>query len=169
MISAGRHKARAVEAVLGRTGEGRPQVAVGFQIIDGEYAGELITWYGYFTEKTQETTLKALRTCGWSTDSLANLAGVTDNEVSVVVEHEKNDQGETIAKVRWVNSIGGIAMKNRMSAAEANAFAAQMMGVVLAQKQGGPGLAKTRVPAPAPPPAHANGSTGTDDADEIPF
>jgi len=176
MISAGRHKAKAIEAALGRTNGGAPQVAVGFQIVDGPHAGELITWYGYFSELTQEATIKALRTCGWKSDSLANLVGVDENEVSLVVEHEKDEKGELRAKVRWVNSVGGIAMKNRMSQNEADAFAAQMMGLVLSQKQGaapaggmrpaGPGTA--RPGAPARPPAYAPaGATGTDD--EIPF
>ena len=50
----GRYKAKKVGGDFGYTNGGKEQVAVAFQLSD---TGDSLTWYGYFTEKTEENTL----------------------------------------------------------------------------------------------------------------
>lgn len=178
MTPNGTYKARATEGALGRTSAGKPQVAVAFTITEGEHAGSVVPWNGYFTEKTEERTLESLRHCGWNTDDLSNLAGISDNEVSIVVEVEdfETDTGEIrqASKVRWVNaSGGGLRMKERMDDADAARFAQQMKAKVLAQKQKMQGKASATKPANGTKPASSARGASTDDPswdpDRIPF
>lgn len=136
MPPVGKWKARAVEAALGYTSKNTPQVAVAFRFLEGECTGDIITYYGFFSDKTQEKTLEGLRHCGWTGDDLSDLSGIDANEVYIVVEHEDGQDGKAYAKVRWINSglSGGAALANRMSPDEAKAFAASMKGAVLALK-----------------------------------
>ncbi len=135
MIAAGRYQARAIEAALGESGNHNPQVAVHFKL---EGVDETITWYGSFSEnlgsgkKTPlERTIESLRLCGWVGDDLSNLQGVTDNDVSLTIEHDSYD-GNVRAKVKWINPPGGLALKAPLSADRAKAFAASMRGKVIA-------------------------------------
>ena len=165
-MRAGTFKARAVDWALGFTGEGAPQVAVAFLIIGGDCDGEQITWYGYFTEKTERRTLESLRVCGWKGDDLADLAGLGDDEVALVVKEDVY-QGETRLKVAWVNRPGGLVMKARMNPEEAKRFAKQMMGAIVAARSGAPISAKGNG-ASAPRSAAAGGQVPFDE-DEIPY
>lgn len=136
MITEGKHKARGTEAALGLTAGGKEEVAVALVILDGEHAGDSITWHGYFTEKTQQRTIESLRYLGWEGDNLAVLDGIDRNEVTIVVEHEEGQDGKTYAKVRWINGPGGgLALKERMDPGAAAAFAQRMRGFVVAQGQ----------------------------------
>ncbi len=197
MIPAGTYRARAVEGALGHTEGGNPQLAVQFTLLDDDVQGQTIAWYGYFTEKTQERTVQALRYCGWQGDDLTDLSGIDANEVQIVVDHEEYN-GVTRAKVQWVNDGAGLRMKSRMSQGDAAAFAAKMRGAIVAQRQKGGGSpatgakpgttpasrtasqarggtppAGTRGPRtsaqrePEPPPGEYGGEAGFDD--EIPF
>ena len=135
MISKGTLKARGVEAALGFANTGTEQVAVLLDVTDRDGEVHQLTWYGFFTEKTTERTFESLRALGWNGEDLFDLSGITANEVSVVVEHEEDDRGKVHAKVRWINGGGGLAMKARMDAGQAKAFAARMRGQALASKQ----------------------------------
>ena len=137
MIEAGRYKAKGVLGALGETSKGAPQVAVLVEITEGEHAGTQLTWHGYFTQLTEEKTLEQLRVLGWSTDDLDDLKGIDANEVSIVVEHETDDKGETRAKVRWINRPGGLAMKQVMDATAAKRFAASMKAKAIASRRAG--------------------------------
>jgi hypothetical protein len=154
MLAQGQYAARAIEAGLGRTKGGAEQVAVAFQILDeGECQGKVISWYGYFTDKTVDRTLDSLRICGWRGDDLSDLTGVTDNEVKLVVETEEYE-GKLQARVRWINAAGGVALKDRLSAEDAKVFAARMRGRVAASaaKSGQPPPATTKQPPKDEPP-----------------
>lgn len=185
MIPEGTFKARATEGALGWTSKGKEQIAVSFVLLEGDAEGSQITWYGYFSDKTQDRTIESLRVCGWQGDDLSDLTGIDANEVWLVIEHEENDQGEVRARVRWVNGGGGVQMKEPMAADQAKAFAARMKGAVMAQrsKSGGGAAAaapprtphsgggSARRPAPARvagPTNPANAVTPPDD-DTIPF
>lgn len=163
MIPKGRHRARAVNAALGLTQKGAEQVGVQFELLDEP--GGMITWYGYFTEKTMENTVKSLRTCGWDGEDLSDLRNIDANEVTLVIEHEADDKGGTRAKVRWVNDAGGLAMKSQLAPDQAKAFGARMRSAVLAY--GKP------TPRPAAPPArhisHPDASPPVGADDDIPF
>src|SRR3954466_6748613 len=118
MIPAGTYRARAVEGALGFTSKGTEQIAVQFTVVEGEQKGHYITWYGYFSEKTLERTLESLEYCGWEGDDVSDLIGLDKNEVTIVVEHEQDEEGQVRARVRWINSGGGIAMKERMNVSD---------------------------------------------------
>ena len=177
MIEAGNHRARAVEAQLGETKAGKEQVAVRFELLD--LGGQSITWYGYFTDKTTESTFKALRTAGWKGMDLSDLSDLSSQEtpeVTLVVEHEQeqdeygNATGKVRARVRWVNGQGGLSLKSALAPDKAKSFAARMKGKLAAfDRTNG---------APKPAPTHANGSrppapdappAGFQENDDIPF
>jgi hypothetical protein len=160
-IQAGTYRARAVSAALGETSTGSEQVAVEFELLDVEgNAGPHIVWYGYFTEKTVKTTIKALRTCGWTGDLLTDLSGIDTNEVSLVIEEESDQNGRMRPRVRWVNAPGGagLSLKAPLDGEKARAFAAKMRSRIAAMDQAeGASKPKPRATAkpilsPEPPP-----------------
>ena len=158
IIEAGTYRARSVEGALGETSTGKEQVAVVFELLD---VGQKITWYGYFTDKTLESTFRALRTAGWTGQDLSDLSTLSREdapEVHLVVEHEKDKEGQNRARVRWVNSTGGVGLKASLAPDKAKAFAARMKGAVAAFDRGNgpPPAPAQRSPArpqarPAPP------------------
>ncbi len=109
------------------------QVLVYFEVLDGQWAGTVVPWFGFFTEKTWKRTVESLKYCGLRGD---NLAAVNDQDldqkVQIVVEHNEweNDEGElkTNARVAWVNRLnaGAIKLKKPMGQDELRQFAAQM-------------------------------------------
>lgn len=128
----GTYKAKAIGGGLGETSKGAEQVAVEFSLLDEGFNGWRITWFGFFTEKTTESTIRALRTCGWQGTDLTDLTGIDTNEVLLVIENETYD-GKTSPKVRWVNPLGGgLALKNPMAPDKAKAFAARMRAQIAA-------------------------------------
>lgn len=163
-------RARAVEGALGTASNGTEQVGVQFVLLEGPDEGKNITWYGFFTEKTVDRTIESLRLCGWQGDDLSDLTGIDANDVYLVIAHEENQKGETIARVQWVNGQPqGLAMKDRMDEGTAKAFAERMKGHVLAAKARTKG-SSPNAPKKAPGPNAANG--GNDFApgnEDIPF
>lgn len=149
MIEEGTYRAKARRAQLGSTSTGKEQVAVEFEIAEPQTR---IVWYGYFTEKTVDSTIKALRTCGWQGDDLSDLAGIDANEVELVIEHERDDRGFPRPRVRWVNSTGGLALKSALDPAAAKTFAARMKGAIVAWDRAN-GVARPAGKTPAPRPA----------------
>lgn len=168
LIAAGQWKARPTAAALGTTEKsGSETVAVGFVIDEGPSQGRSITWYGYFTDKTEERTIESLRYCGWHGDMINDLIEIgQDPEVRVylAIEHEPDQEGVIRARVRWVNAGGGVALKNRMDPGAALSFAQRMRGKILAMgaKAGG------GRPTTGGAPAAASGNKFADDSD-IPF
>lgn len=161
----GSYRGRGVSGGLGNTSTGQPQVAVELQVTEeGEFHGETITWFGYFTEGTEDRTLDSLRILGWKTDDLSNLDGICDNEVRFVVDEEEY-QGKVRTKVKWINRIGGLALKSPMSPQDAKAFAAQMKGKAIASRQAGgaqqatPGTRPAQQSRPASPPRAGGAGT----------
>lgn len=151
-IVPGHHRARAVEADLGFAGTGTEQIAINFQFLDGENAGQHITWYGFFTEKCVERTFETLRTCGWKGDDLNDLDGIDENEVELVVEMAVDERdGHAYPKVRWVNRLGGgVALGTRMTDDQRKKFAASMRGYAVSSRKGEGAQAQTQAPAPTP-------------------
>jgi hypothetical protein len=123
MIAEGRYRAVAVPvdtdsgsvwAQFGLSKESKSQqVVVNFEILEGEAAGQKIAWFGYFSDKTVDKTMEALRNCGWKSDDIMDcVTSPLEQEVSLVVEHE-NDQktGKPRPRIRWVNRPGGGGLK----------------------------------------------------------
>src|SRR5262249_27702083 len=137
-------------------------VLVNFEITQGEHAGEILSWNGYFTTNTEERTIESLRYCGceFPGNDITDLTGIHRSEVQIVVEHEEyqTDSGETktAAKVAWVNSLGRtISVDQRMDDAAKAAFKARMMGRVVKSKQSMPASSSTT--STATPAAKKNG------------
>lgn len=179
MIEEGVWKARACEGTLAYTSKGNDQIAVDFVLLEGPNEGHHITWYGYFTDETWERTIESLRHMGWGGSDLSDLSGIESNEVRLVIEHEPDLQGEYRARVKWVNSLGGIAVKDRMDNGQSKAFAAKMRGRILALGAKGPmpRPAQQQRPTPAsignattnPPNPNALGPAEEVNSDDIPF
>jgi len=171
----GRYKACGVAGGLGEASNGREQVAVEFEVLEGDFAGERITWYGYFGDdpgkgkKTPtEITVEALRNCGWQGDDLSDLRGIDANEVSLVIDHEEY-QGSTQAKVKFVNRLGGLALKAPMSPDKAKAFAARMKGKIVAASKSAGQAPTQRNGGGAHPNAPGTREDGPPREDDIPF
>lgn len=139
MSMQGTHKARAKQWDLGHSDTGKEQIAVMFEITEGEHAGKHITWFGYFTDATIDRTFDSLRHMGWTSDNIAELDGLNTNEVEIVIEPEEY-QGKWNDKVKWVNRPSRLALKNQMNDRDKAAFAARMKGKAMAHRQtyGGP-------------------------------
>lgn len=180
----GHYKARAIEGDFGVAGTGTKQIAVLFEITDGEARGERITWYGYFTQNTAERTIESLRHCGctFPNDSIDDLSGLSDNEVGLVLEHESDEHGPVRVRVRWVNRLnGGVALGARLDAVQKRSFAEEMRGFVMASRTKNGAAAPTPQPAAKPQPRAATpmqlqprqpaapGKRGSMKDDEIPF
>lgn len=153
----GKYVAKAQDVGLGMTDTGKEQIGILFEVVEGESAGEVVTWRGYFTEKTAQRTIESLRHCGWQGDDLSTLT-VDDlpANVQIVVDEEEYD-GSTYTRVKWVNRLGaGLAMKSAMDASSAKSFAARFRGLCAATPKQKPAPAPTptngtRPPAAAPP------------------
>ena len=176
MINQGKHRAKVKDWALGVAGTGTKQIGAEFDLLDRP--GETIAWYGYFTDKAFESTIKALRSMGWQGSDLSELdghgGGLDANEVTLVVEQEDatnedgseqvDDQGAPVvyAKVRWVNSAGGVAMKNQLVGDDLKAFGALMRGKILAldpssaAKRAAAGVPKAAQRTAAEPPSRLN-------------
>lgn len=163
---AGTHRARATEWQLGISSTGKEQIGVMFELVGGPHDGKHITWFGYFTDNTVDRTLESLRHCGWDSDNLAELDGLAANEVELVVEDEEYE-GKVRSKVKWVNRVSRLQMKEQMSPAQVQAFAARLRGKTVASKQ-----KYGAQPAPSAPSNNASrgpAQQALDPEDQIPF
>lgn len=145
-------RAKAVHGELGFSRNGNEEVAVQFEILSGETSGNMITWWGYFTEKSADRTLQSLMNAGWDGSDITDLNGLGSKEVELelVIDTYGGKQRE---KVAWVNKPKGPRTK-AMSEADKLSFAEKMRGRTLAlQKQ---------VPSQV-------GNSAVADDDDIPF
>jgi len=175
ICSAGNYTAKATGSFdFGTSARGTEQVAVEVEILDGEEAGRFMTWFGYFSEKTSERTVEALRLLGWQGDDITKLEGLGSRRVSIVVEHEDYD-GKTNAKIQWVNRLGGLGVKLKtpMDDKAKRVFAAKMKGLAkltAALPPEDPALLQRQGGAMPPPPADADdGEPPAHGDEEIPF
>ena len=67
-------------------------------------ADESIEWVGWLTEKSTPRVIRDLKTMGWDCVSFAEMAGLGDEQVEIVVEEEEFN-GRTSPRVRYVNSL----------------------------------------------------------------
>jgi hypothetical protein len=162
----GKYKALATDVGLGLTEGGNEQIAVLFELTEGEFTGETITWFGYFTEKTTARTIESLRHCGWQGNDLDIItASDLPKEVQLVIEEEVDQKGDARMRVRWVNRLGNsIALKHRLEGSQAKSFAARMKGACMAIPADGNGGVPR--PAAAPKPA-AKAVTGVGSAEVL--
>lgn len=110
---------------LGEARTGTMQCLVMFKIADGPAKGQVLPWYGSFSENAYERTMQSLRYCGWEGDNLDDIQALP-TEVSVTVEQSEWD-GKINTRIAWVNLLGsGARLNNPLSADRRRQFAAQM-------------------------------------------
>jgi hypothetical protein len=170
VIDEGTYAARALRAALGMTSTGKEQVAVEWGLLDG--SGRKITSYHYFSsDKAIEISMDGLRTAGFQGNDLSDLStlchseGCPTPECEIVIVHEEYN-GKTSAKVRFINSAGGLALSAPLDDAKAKAFAARMRGAIAAYEQSA-GSNPPRRAATKPRPQDDGGFQATDD--DVPF
>lgn len=125
MIAEGRYRARAVEGALGKAKTGTEQIEVRYQFLDSPQS---LTWRGFFTDATEERTMQALKISGWDWVTLTFPEDAP--EVSVVVEHEEGQDGNTYAKIRWVNEPRVLKPKQPLNTDEVEALRNRLFGGV---------------------------------------
>ena len=163
MIPEGLYRARATSCTFGETKNGNPQAVVEFQLLDeGPHEGTKISWYGFFTEKTTERTIKSLRIagCTFPNEDITDLAGLGDSEVELDISHDTYN-GNTRARVNWVNEIGGAPRVKAMEETSKISFAQRMKGAIVS--------IKANTPAPKTSPVRTPAPEGSGTEDDIPF
>lgn len=130
-LPVGKYHAKAVQAMLGVAETGTELVAIQFKILDEPHVDELITYRGYFTEKTERRVIESLKHCGW-TGNWETWEGLTENTVLLDVQDEKDLKTGEIrgTRVAWVNPIQSFGLKNNMDAVQRKSFSARMKGLV---------------------------------------
>jgi hypothetical protein len=156
-----------------KSANGNWQIAVPFEVSQGEHAGEGITWIGVMhgtTDKAgrtgEERVIESLQYMGWQGDDISEIAELSDegarellpDEVDLACDVETYD-GKTRLKVQWVNRAGAgkFTFKEAASKSDLKSLGAQMKATVRS----------LRGAAPARP---ANGKPSAGGAkDDIPF
>jgi hypothetical protein len=145
---------------------GTKQVLVYFKITQGEEAGTILPWFGFFTKDSARRSVESLRACGFVGDDLFTLDDqALDQEVQILVEHnEYNDK--VYARVAFVNPIGGntIKMKAPMGDEALRSFSALMKDSISKV----PTVKGTTVDANAIPTKMPGGSSGGGARDDAP-
>lgn len=167
MIPVGKYEAIAVQAMLGVAETGTELVAIQFKILTEGHADELITYRGYFTEKTSKRVIESLRHCGWKGD-WETWEGLTENHVQLDVQEDRDMKTGEIrgTRVAWVNPLQSFGLKNNMDTVARKSFAARMKGLVaevLSSNGQRPQTPKTNGVKPASAPS------GDVSTDNIPF
>ncbi len=136
LIPAGYYTARAVRvqddlgasvwARFARASTGTAQVVMVFEVVEGDWAGRRLTWFGFFTDNSWARTVESLRYCGFQGDDLETVNRQDlGHQVSICVEHQTTDAGKTYARVAWVNESGGVKLADPMTGDQVRMFAAQ--------------------------------------------
>jgi hypothetical protein len=161
LLAEGDYRAKAIDAQLSFTSKGTEQVAVRFALID--FPNQTITWWGYFSEAAFDIAMKGLRAAGFKGNDLADLSSLSEErspEVVLVVAHETY-KDKVSARVKFINSAGGMALKDALQPDQAKAFAERMKGKVLAFDQSA-GAPPASPPKPGARPAQRTGSVPSD-------
>lgn len=149
-IPAGKYVAKAVHAELGHAKTGSEMIAVLFEITEGEYTGQRITWWGYFSEKTAKRTVESLKYTGWRGD-WESWDGLGTKRVELDVQEEADGQGGVRLRVQWVNPVSIIKKDSAMSPTQRVAFAGKMRSLVTQVLTGAEGAPPSAAPRAVPP------------------
>lgn len=163
MIAEGTYPAIAVQngdgswMQLGESKEKKTkQVIVNVKITEGEHAGKVRAWIGFFTPDTVDRTLESLRNFGFKGDDLSVDEPLT-NPINIVIKHETYE-GKTRERVAWINKPGGGGMKmeRQLSGDDRRLFAATLKSKF---------AAKPVVTTATPAPTVTNGASSKPAAD----
>lgn len=158
--------------------KGNQQIAIPFEVTQGEYTGETITWIAVFHDTVDrngvsgaERIIQSLQYMGWQGDDITELMDVDDHrakellpsEVSIACDVETYE-GKTRLKVQWVNEAGSgrFAFKEAATKSDLRSFAAQMKATVKSVRGAG-----TRPNGSSKPAQQATKPSGLDD--DAPF
>ena len=171
-IQPGKYRARAqADSVqFGESKNGKEQIAITFDLLDGENdapTGHTITWFGFFTEKTEARTVESVGHCGWDmATGPTNAHRVADNVVELVIEDEEYE-GKVRTKVQWINRIGAkFAFERPMDQSQKGSLFARIKARAQSKPSAVPAAAPRR---PAPQRPAVNGEAGGGMDDDIPF
>jgi len=139
MIPAGAYVARATgQSEFGQSDRGTDYLWINFEITRGELEHEKIGAYLYFSDAAASRSIEALRYCGctFPGDDMTDLVELNANEVELIVEHDTYN-GETKAKVKWINSFGGRGVKEeqKMTPSAKASFKSRMRGKLLSDSR----------------------------------
>lgn len=156
----GSYKAKVVGKDYCKSKGGAEQLAVRFEVVDGVEAGHQIMEFLSFSDAALKYTVEKMRAMGWAGLDLADLSTLGTNEVEIVVRPEEWD-GQVKMRVKFINSLGGVALKTALNEGERKSFAARMRGMIAGLDPAGakatPAKPKSREEPPPP------------DDSEIPF
>jgi hypothetical protein len=131
LIPEGDYRVKCVAAKIGWAGTNSEQIGLRLKITEGQHEGTMLTYYGFFSDKTEEHTMKAMRALGFAGDDVSNLSSMYNDEAIAVVIHEAdsgpNGTGEMRARVRWING-SDVSMSKVMNTSELASFANRMRG-----------------------------------------
>jgi hypothetical protein len=160
-------RARAINAAVGRASTGTHQIAIEFEFLD-EPGG--ITYYGALTDAAFEFTMKAIRAAGFEGDDISDLSSITREDapdVTLVIGPETYN-GKTVLKVKFINSTGGLALKDALQGDDLTAFARTLKGKIVAYDRSA-GSAKTAPRVPRINGQQQQPTRGAPDAEPSPF
>lgn len=114
ILPEGRYKAIAHDWSTGLSAaKGTEYLKIGFKILDGEHVGQIVDWYGWFTEKTVERLATDLSALGYDGDDpLADFARAKSADqvpckirpVQLVIRHEEWKERVQV-RVAYINEI----------------------------------------------------------------
>lgn len=147
-----RMKARAVpnSQEWGYASTGTEQVGIRVMILDGQWEGQSVSWYGFLTENAEVRTLEQLEIAGWDKSSVIDLPGLGSTEFELEIEEDTDPEtGAPYYRPTWINRIG-VAMKKKMDDNAKRALVARLAALTGAR----PAPAQQRQPAQQRPPAN---------------
>jgi len=169
MIAPGKYRARctgAQDAQWAKSQNGNTKLVLVFELLDGPYQGQRISWVGTFTDNTYERILDSLEYCGLTQgSSLDELQGIENNEVELDIIHEAGDNGKTYAHVKWINraNAGRIRFKEPMAPSEVKSNIREFDALWKSRSKGATTAPAAKRPVPKP------ASSATEADDDIPF
>jgi hypothetical protein len=138
-LAKGRYRARAVlwGLVFASSSKGQ-KIAVELELSEAPWQGERITWLGRLdnapeagVKTSTQTTIAALRACGWQGGDIVTLIGLDANEVEIVIDHEPRG-GRTRAFVKEIHPLSGRGRLAPMTLEQARALAQRISGGAVA-------------------------------------
>lgn len=151
-LTNGTYRARAIEAHLGESSRGTPQIVLVFRVEGGAADGDHITAYLYFSDAAAKRSMESLRACGWQGTDIEDLSTVGSRDCEIVLAYEEYEGRERL-KVQWINEIGRVATVAEMKPDARRAFAAKMraLAVTVPAKAGSTPPAERQAPPPRQP------------------
>jgi hypothetical protein len=134
MVEAGTYLATVLSHAIGETQKGDPQAVITFAFTD-KAGPQKITYYGSFSEKARQYTIKNLITCGLKGNNPAGDLEI-GKQVEIVVEIETDDKDKNRAKVKFINDPG--AARKVIAPDLAKAKLSALEGAVMAARSAMP-------------------------------